>query len=808
MGGSRQLDWIPLLFAVVLALGLVQVVHYGRHLGRPFAGYMADRAIIENYWFVGPSTPPWWEGIAQAGLRPGDRLITIDGEPYGRDQAQHFAAAHAAGRSSVTLTIGRHGGGREMVEAPLVPFRLAHALDLKLPGLINGFGFLVLAVVVYAARPRHPVNRLFAVASGLIVAHRWFVNPGVFLDEGGLTNFLDLAGVTTAPFVGPLTIHLALLFPQRSHRLSRQLLTGLYGLAAIMAACFAASRLVWWRAGWIPAAPWLDAAGYWGALVLLGAGALFFVGRYIRLRQQSRPGSRLHRQVSVIVTGFILTMPFLFLIIIEGFFTRSTYYPVGLNLRYLLLAVPLAFAYAILRYQTLRGYHPALLGVFIFGTSALVASVGDWLIRLILAGPSTAFVVPPFVPIFAVTLGAGVFWSTQSSWYGLFGRLMHRRMHNYRAAGRFARRLVGDLGAPDLPEQMAAALVEELELEQAAVWFEEGEGGATLAGQAGAWESPPPERLAVAAGEVATMEGPLRVGPAAEQWPGLWPLAGRGDVEVVAPLRVPERPLGLLALGRRWDEEVFDERDLEIVALIAQQAALFVLAARQIDELRQIPQRMAEAQEAERQRIARELHDTIQQLLGRLPFYLEVSRNSLRHDPEEAERLLAQSMADVQSAAQMVRQIQRDLAPRQLERGLGEPIRERIGHFCARTGLEVAVEIGPAVDEALSLQARHALYRVVQQALDNTAAHAEADRIDVTVVVDEGKVRFRIVDDGRGSSAAEREAARGRGSFGLQSMTARVQAQGGWLDLRSAPGEGTVVEGWLPAERRAEGPPS
>lgn len=804
MGRSWRFDWIPLLFAAVCLLGIVQLVHYGRHLGRPFPGFTIDRELAANSWQVGPGTPPWWEGIAGTGLRPGDRLLAIDGHRYGRDHAERYAAAHAAGRSTVVLTVARgQGAAPKQITAPLVPFRLAHALDLKLPGLITGFGFLALAVAVYAAWPGHPVNRLFAVGCTLVVAHRWFIDPGLFVDEGGVTNVLALAHVVAAPFLPPATIHLALRFPRPSPRLSRRLLAVLYGAGALMAVGYVAARFIFWTGGWTPAVRWLDHASYHASLLLLGGATLVFVFRYIVLRRRSQPGTRVHRQVSVILTGFILTSPFVAQIILDGFIAGRSYYLAGLNLRFLLLAVPLAFAYAILRYQTFRSRQPALLGVFIFGSSALVASIGDWLVRLALGAPTAAFSVPPFVPIFAVTFGVGTFWSTQSSWRGVFGRLLYRRTRSHHAARRFAQRLVGYLDGGDLPQRIASALVEELELEQAAVWLLEGEDEPVLAGRAGTWSSPLPERLPLATGDVAAIDTPLRLTPAAARWKGLRPLARQGDLEVVAPLRVTERPLGLLALGRRWDEEIFDERDLEIVVLVAQQAALFVLAARQIAELRQVPQRMAEAQEQERRRIARELHDTIQQSLGRLPFYLEVSRTSLRHDPEESERLLVQSMADVENAADSVRQIQQNLAPRPLEHGLSKPLRDLAGRFGARTGVEVEVAIGPGVDEALPLRTRHALYRVVQQALDNVAAHASAGRVLVDVVCEAEGVAFRIADDGQGSSTAERRAAGRRGSFGMHSMRARVRSQGGAFNVRSAPGEGTVISGWLPSANDA-----
>jgi signal transduction histidine kinase len=274
-------------------------------------------------------------------------------------------------------------------------------------------------------------------------------------------------------------------------------------------------------------------------------------------------------------------------------------------------------------------------------------------------------------------------------------------------------------------------------------------------------------------------------------------------VEVAATLWASGRPIGLLALGKRWDEEIFDERDLEIVELIAQQAALFLLTAAQIDELRQVPHQIAETQERERFKIAQELHDTVQQFLGRLPFYLEVSRSAAREDPAEAESILERCMTDVEAAAQTVREIRANLAPLQLERSLVIPLRRLVAHFTARSGVAHEVVLGASVDTGLGLEARHAVYRVVQQALDNVAAHAEASHVTVTVDREEERVLFAVRDDGRGFADEQRNAAAERGSFGLTSMHARITSLGGELTIESVPGAGTYLRGWLPRDSAA-----
>jgi signal transduction histidine kinase len=138
-----------------------------------------------------------------------------------------------------------------------------------------------------------------------------------------------------------------------------------------------------------------------------------------------------------------------------------------------------------------------------------------------------------------------------------------------------------------------------------------------------------------------------------------------------------------------------------------------------------------------------------------------------------------------------------------VETSLAVSLAEHAKHFQSRTGLQVRLDIDPGVDAVLSSQARHELYRVAQQALDNVAAHARAARVEVVLGREDGRVTFRIVDDGRGFTDEERAAAAAGGHFGLISMRDRVGGLGGELRAVSAPGRGTTVEGWVPVERGA-----
>jgi signal transduction histidine kinase len=113
------------------------------------------------------------------------------------------------------------------------------------------------------------------------------------------------------------------------------------------------------------------------------------------------------------------------------------------------------------------------------------------------------------------------------------------------------------------------------------------------------------------------------------------------------------------------------------------------------------------------------------------------------------------------------------------------------------------------VNDSLSDEARHALYRVVQQALDNIEAHAHAQHVRVTLArTANDQICLCVEDDGRGFSAADAERWAADGHFGLRSMCARLESIGGCVTIDSAPGRGTRVVARLPLGRQVAQPAS
>ncbi len=256
------------------------------------------------------------------------------------------------------------------------------------------------------------------------------------------------------------------------------------------------------------------------------------------------------------------------------------------------------------------------------------------------------------------------------------------------------------------------------------------------------------------------------------------------------PLGV-DRPVGLILLGQRLDDEIFEDRDLETLAIIARQATLFLFSA-------QVTYWLDKAQEDERFRIAQDLHDTIQQSLNAVAIHLHMIQKMAYHDIERTELFAFECQNDIKDAIRNLYEIRRSLDPNELAHGLVEPLQLAIERTKRIRGLDTSLAVSSGIDENLSPLARRAIYRMIKQALDNTLTHADAKNFNVRLEIENNRMVFYIDDDGKGSTPEQRNLALSRGHLGLKTMHTRVESLGGEFIYNSQPGSGTQISGWIP----------
>ncbi len=259
------------------------------------------------------------------------------------------------------------------------------------------------------------------------------------------------------------------------------------------------------------------------------------------------------------------------------------------------------------------------------------------------------------------------------------------------------------------------------------------------------------------------------------------------------PLYAGEEKLGVMNVASP-DWRSLSERDLQLLYTIGDLLSIAVERARLFSRSARI------GALEERNRLAREIHDTLAQGLTATMLQLE-SADALLHAGggfERARQPLRRALNLTQANLEEARRSVLDLRAAPLEdRPLAEALEALVSRWEAETGLEASFE---AVNGARPLPPRVevALYRVCQEALANVARHAAADRVTVRLVVTPERVRLGVEDDGRGFDAEQVPAER----HGIVGMRERVNMLGGVFELHSAPGGGTSVGATVPLEGR------
>jgi two-component system sensor histidine kinase UhpB len=208
-------------------------------------------------------------------------------------------------------------------------------------------------------------------------------------------------------------------------------------------------------------------------------------------------------------------------------------------------------------------------------------------------------------------------------------------------------------------------------------------------------------------------------------------------------------------------------------------------------QLQALTRRLVELQESERKDLARELHDRVGQSLTVLNINLAILRDGLlQHDIGMMSRL-QDSVTLVESTSQTIQNVASDLRPPMLDDyGLQPALHWYAEQFSARTGVAIWVRAG-APDERVAADVEIALFRIVQEALNNVAKHARAKSVVIALECQGSEYVMSVVDDGMGFRAADERADRPRPKLGMVTMRERAQAVGGRLLIEPRPGGGT-----------------
>ena len=657
--------------------------------------------------------------------------------------------------------------------------RVVDSSTVELMLVIPTVAMMIVAVLLVARRPENVVGWLIGAAvvslELLTLGSNYTYNA---LYGGGLPsaplvplNYLETLGWSAGfPL---LLVVVPLVFPD-GRLLSRRWapllwLTGIYGVIAVLSSVLdpqlitdqhrnianplgiAGAHDLMQTVGMVDTVP---------LVVLMVAGVVSLVVRY------RRAGTELRQQLKWFIAAVVLGVASMVLAFATNFSTLGfaavtvgfSALPIGIGigvLKYRLYDIDVVISRAVL-FGSMAVFITVVYVAIVVGIGSLVGSTGRF--SVFLSVVATAIVGVAFQPVFgrARRVANRLVYGKRATPYEVLADLSDRMVETYGSEdvlSRVARTIAEATGATRVEVRLRAAT----ELRSAAVWP--------------AGDQPSPS-IQVVGNDLPSIAG----------------------VDYAVAVRHQGELLGALTVKKRAGESLSPIEE-KLVGHLAAQAGLVLknvgltsdLRAR-VEELRASRQRLVTAQDAERRRIERNLHDGAQQNLVALKVKLGLLEALTRKDPDKAAELAAQVKDDADEALQTLRDLARGIYPPLLaEQGLVAALTAQ----ARKASVPVEVQANGLARYPQELEA--AVYFCCLEALQNVAKYARASGAIVRLSAPDGKVEFEVEDDGTGFDPASTE----MGS-GLQNMTDRISALGGSLSVRSTVAGGTTVAGSLP----------
>jgi len=265
------------------------------------------------------------------------------------------------------------------------------------------------------------------------------------------------------------------------------------------------------------------------------------------------------------------------------------------------------------------------------------------------------------------------------------------------------------------------------------------------------------------------------------------------------PIYAGEKPLGVLNVASE-DWRKLQAEELQLLHIIGDQIGLAVQRARLSAEQTRSATRLATIEE--RNRLAREIHDTLAQGLAAIALQLETADALVLSRPQRAEEAIRRALSLAHSNLEEARRSVMDLraAPLQ-DRTLPEALATLVQQGCSGDPVEVQYSYSPSTDfPVLPTRLEAGIYRIAQEALANACKHAHSTHIQVKLTLDDQFLRLFVQDDGRGFDPDEVTSSTHTGHFGLASMSERVKLLGGTICIQSEPAAGTCIAVRVPCK--------
>ncbi|CAN5727294.1 hypothetical protein BH18ACT17_BH18ACT17_00040 [soil metagenome] len=435
------------------------------------------------------------------------------------------------------------------------------------------------------------------------------------------------------------------------------------------------------------------------------------------------------------------------------------------------VGVPVACGVAVLRYR-LWDLDVVIRQTVLYATVALMLML---VFAIVAFGVGAVVGRTRSAAVVAAALAGFAFWPALRSARRVADRLVYgRRATSYEVLTEFSHRMGEAFATDDVLERMAQILADGTGAAHALVWLKVG------------------AELQTAASHPAGAERPGHVGVDDDDLPAM-------PADYAVQVRDRGELLGALSVSMPANDPMNPAKST-LVDDLAAQAGLVLRNVRLTTELRArlrdlsaSQKRLVAAQDEERRKLERNIHDGAQQQLVALAVKARLARVLTERDPPKAAEMLAQIEAETQDALEDLRDLARGIYPPLLaDKGLAAALQAQ-----ARKAT-IPVRIDAEGIGRLPQEFEAAVYFATLEALQNTTKYADATWASVTITRNDHELSFSVADDGRGFDPASE----GYGT-GLQGIADRLGALGGDVTVESAPARGTVVSGYLPLATHA-----
>lgn len=765
-GNQFQFGLILLSFFALVIFGSSVFIY------RPYDGLSINRLFGAEILFVHPGSP-----ADKAGFLEGDQLLSVDGrsvDPW--LQAPLYKAGQRAGdlvtyelqRSEEILTVTAALGSYRDNLIWIVPVTLTLVMAVL-------FWLVGLALALFAGLDNFPA-RLLAAGWLLAGAAGAAGGPGVFSHFWYARSFLEISWIALGFLL--VSAHLYFPAPVFSTRV-RKAVVYILAIATLILLAFASVEEFLLK----PSLSSLETRGIQVSnlvyvfffLSILASLLLLLFNRF------KSPNPEIRRQTNIILWGTLLGFsPFITLTLLPMIlFGPSVDYPDGSYTILFLILMPLAYIYVIFQRRLLK-IDFLINRLVVFFILALLA----WALSFIFAGAiSQLFDLPGSLPLFAslvalvVFLGFSMMQEKVQEWVS---RALYGNYYDHTSVtSLLSEKLAQTNDRQALTEILTKSLSQEMLIDQAYLLLQEGDKLVLQEDYHQPFAIPVDDPLCKILKKnskpqrVQDLSIPL-TGLEKERWNRFW------WVKMYAPVLFEDELKGVLALGSRQTGDLYSDRDVRIVATVAQQAALAFANVQLIETLRDVAKQLVNSDEQHRTKVARDLHDTVLQDLF-------IIKQRLNGDAE-----LKTHLDDV---IYQLREIIDEQHPKWLQSGLALTLSGLVDDLQRLVGKE-----GPRIDFMTTLDENEivlfpeeitvSIYRIVKEAVVNAWKHARSSRICVKLERDlENVLLLSIEDDGVGLPAAAGK----NGQYGLTNMKERARMINARLTFASREGLGTIV---------------